>query len=123
MPCVFATVLTHRVWVQAQVDLAGSERLSRTDATGDRLKEAQSINKSLSALGDVIASLAKRDKHVPFRNSKLTQVLQVRECKHARTQSPSREFTFLNVFLLHMLAPRYLIPLFSTFWGDLEVGG
>mmetsp|Transcript_12113 Transcript_12113/g.23017 ORF Transcript_12113/g.23017 Transcript_12113/m.23017 type:complete len:879 (+) Transcript_12113:141-2777(+) len=58
------------------VDLAGSERLSRTDATGDRLKEAQSINKSLSALGDVIASLAKRDKHVPFRNSKLTQVLQ-----------------------------------------------
>jgi len=58
------------------VDLAGSERLSRTDATGDRLKEAQNINKSLSALGDVIASLAKKDKHTPFRNSKLTQVLQ-----------------------------------------------
>ena len=56
------------------VDLAGSERLSRTDATGDRLKEAQNINKSLSALGDVIASLAKKDKHTPFRNSKLTQV-------------------------------------------------
>jgi kinesin family protein C2/C3 len=59
------------------VDLAGSERLSRTDAEGDRLKEAQAINKSLSALGDVIQALSKRQGHVPFRNSKLTQVLQV----------------------------------------------
>jgi len=58
------------------VDLAGSERLSRTEAEGARLKEAQSINKSLSALGDVIAALAKKEKHIPFRNSKLTQVLQ-----------------------------------------------
>jgi len=58
------------------VDLAGSERADKTEATGDRLKEAQHINKSLSALGDVIYSLAQKSPHVPYRNSKLTQLLQ-----------------------------------------------
>ena len=58
------------------VDLAGSERLSRSEATGERLKEAQHINKSLSALGDVVSSLQTRSPHVPYRNSKLTSLLQ-----------------------------------------------
>lgn len=55
------------------IDLAGSERASKTGATAQRMKEAQSINKSLSALGDVISALSNNDKFVPYRNNKLTQ--------------------------------------------------
>lgn len=57
------------------VDLAGSERVGKTGADGDRLKEAQSINKSLSALGDVIGALTSGQKHIPYRNHKLTMLL------------------------------------------------
>jgi kinesin family protein C2/C3 len=58
------------------VDLAGSERINKSGATGVALKEAQNINKSLSALGDVIAARAAKQAHVPFRNSTLTYLLQ-----------------------------------------------
>jgi len=58
------------------VDLAGSERINKSGATGQALKEAQNINKSLSALGDVIAARAAKQGHVPFRNSTLTYLLQ-----------------------------------------------
>ena len=57
------------------VDLAGSERVDKSGATGDVLKEAQSINKSLSALGDVIAALTTGNKHVPYRNHPLTMLM------------------------------------------------
>ncbi|XP_013881945.1 kinesin-like protein KIF21A isoform X1 [Austrofundulus limnaeus] len=61
------------------VDLAGSERLKRTGATGDRAKEGISINCGLLALGNVISALgdrSKRTSHVPYRDSKLTRLLQ-----------------------------------------------
>ncbi|VAI45690.1 unnamed protein product [Triticum turgidum subsp. durum] len=67
------------------VDLAGSERVDCSAVTGDRLKEAQHINKSLAALGDVIFSLSQKNAHVPYRNSKLTQVLQTSLGGHAKT--------------------------------------
>eukprot|EP00163_Fabomonas_tropica_P001958 TRINITY_DN11459_c0_g1_i1.p1 TRINITY_DN11459_c0_g1~~TRINITY_DN11459_c0_g1_i1.p1 ORF type:complete len:1569 (-),score=597.25 TRINITY_DN11459_c0_g1_i1:127-4833(-) len=57
------------------VDLAGSERVGKTGATADRLKEAQSINRSLSALGDVISALSTEEKFIPYRNNKLTLLM------------------------------------------------
>ena len=58
------------------VDLAGSERVEKSGATGDRLKEATAINKSLSALGDVINSLTSGTAaHVPYRNHALTTLM------------------------------------------------
>ncbi|KOB52146.1 Kinesin-like protein KLP68D, partial [Operophtera brumata] len=58
------------------VDLAGSERQRKTNASADRLREASRINQALSSLGNVISALAENSSHVPYRDSKLTRILQ-----------------------------------------------
>merc|ERR1711935_590708 len=58
------------------VDLAGSERVKKSEVDGDNLKEASHINKSLSALGNVMEALDRKAAHVPYRDSKLTFLLQ-----------------------------------------------
>lgn len=75
-----------RVGKLNMVDLAGSERQSKTGATGERLKEATKINLSLSALGNVISALVDgKSTHVPYRDSKLTRLLQDSLGGNART--------------------------------------
>ncbi|KAI3952185.1 hypothetical protein MKW98_005880 [Papaver atlanticum] len=65
--------ISSKLWLN---DLAGSERVAKPYVQGDVLKETQIINRSLSALGDVIAALATKSPHIPFRNSKHTHLLQ-----------------------------------------------
>eukprot|EP00753_Platysulcus_tardus_P003938 PLAT12506.11.p1 GENE.PLAT12506.11~~PLAT12506.11.p1 ORF type:complete len:686 (-),score=285.26 PLAT12506.11:8-2065(-) len=68
------------------VDLAGSEKVSKTGAAGQTLAEAKTINKSLSTLGQVITALtSSRASHIPYRDSKLTRVLQESLGGNART--------------------------------------
>ncbi len=63
---------------EMQVDLAGSERQTKCAAEGQTLEEGKLINKSLSALGNVVNALTDgKSSHVPYRDSKLTRVLQV----------------------------------------------
>lgn len=76
------------VWLQVRtegiesklhlVDLAGSERVKRSGAKGKQFKEATNINSGLLALGNVIVALAERQAHIPYRDSKLTRLVQVR---------------------------------------------
>ncbi|KAF2291659.1 hypothetical protein GH714_027938 [Hevea brasiliensis] len=57
------------------VDLAGSERVKKSGSSGSHLKEAQSINKSLLALGDVTSALSSGGQHIPYRNHELTMLM------------------------------------------------
>ena len=58
------------------VDLAGSEKVAKTNVKGAQLDEAKNINKSLSALGQVINALVEGKVHIPYRDSKLPRMLQ-----------------------------------------------
>ena len=99
------------------VDLAGSERLSKSHATGDRLKETQNINKSLSALGDVILSIKNGDSHTPYRNSKLTWLLK--PC----LGNKSKTLMFVNVAPTQAAAPETLCSLrFASKVNQCEIG-
>lgn len=87
------------------VDLAGSERITKSGAEGCRLREAQCINKSLAALGDVINALRSRQSHVPFRNSRLTYLLQ------DSLSGDSKTLMMVQVSLTHpTFAPTPLSP-------------
>ena len=82
------------------VDLAGSERQSKTGATGARLKEATKINLSLSALGNVISALVDgKSKHIPYRDSKLTRLLQA-SCSNRSADQGSTHHSGLAEYFL-----------------------
>lgn len=67
------------------VDLAGSERLDKSCSTGSRLRETQNINRSLSSLADVFCAKVENRSHVPFRNSKLTHLMEPCLSGHGKT--------------------------------------
>ena len=84
------------------VDLAGSERQGKTGATGERLKEATKINLSLSALGNVISALVDgKTQHVPYRDSKLTRILQV--CRGLNDANDMIRLLFIKAIYLTLL--------------------
>lgn len=87
-----------KLWL---VDLAGSERLAKTEVQGERLKEAQNINRSLSALGDVISALGSKSGHIPYRFTFILLVLKILvACFHPLIHTSN---FFRNSKLTHLL--------------------
>ncbi len=101
------------------VDLAGSERQKDTNTDGQRLKEGCSINKSLSALGNVMMALVKNTKHVPYRDSKLTFLLRV-STGPQQTVAKNSEIRVLPCSLLTVFVVSthlfHRIPLAEMLW-------
>ena len=86
------------------VDLAGSERVDRSMVTGAQLKETVAINKSLSALADVFVAIGNKQPHIPFRNSKLTYLLQPALSGDGKTLMVSRILCMLSTHYTHYLS-------------------
>lgn len=109
------------------VDLAGSERVWKSGAEGERLKEAQNINRSLLALGDVIQALRARQTHIPFRNSRLTYLLQDSLGKGSKTVMVVQVHValFMQVFLFkiycchHFVLSNQRCQLWKAMWERL----
>ena len=105
------------------IDLAGSERTKESGVSGDAMREANAINKSLSSLGDVISAMGKKQDggkgasqvHVPYRNSKLTHVLQNALSGSAKT------LMFVNVNPTHHSESLSSLR-FASKVGNVEVG-
>jgi kinesin family protein C1 len=98
-------------------DLAGSERLSRSGAEGMRREETKAINKSLSNLADVFVAQANKQSHIPFRNSKLTYLLQKSFSKNGKT------LMFVNTSPTEASTNETLCSLrFATLVSQVELG-
>ncbi|KAJ9078525.1 kinesin-like nuclear fusion protein [Entomophthora muscae] len=99
------------------IDLAGSESLSKSGSAGDRLKETQAINRSLSCLSGVIYALANQSPHIPFRDSKLTYLLQ------NSLSGNSKVLMFVNVSPLPENSQETLFSLqFATKVNSCQIG-
>lgn len=99
------------------IDLAGSESLSKSGSAGDRLRETQAINRSLSCLSDVIHALSNQNAHIPYRNSKLTYLLQ------NSLGGNSKTLMFVNVSPLAENAQETLFSLqFATKVNSCQIG-